>query len=130
MGINTSLFNVPFERKQTQKVNNKETQSLSIEQISQMQLEKFAKRNMALDIYSEILGCTIWLCSNQEMVKQVKTDDPEAITYTVDEIMNLIRLTPDPEELRRIHNAKEVFVDSKIVDSRLGNEESKGKAGN
>lgn len=124
MGINTSLFNVPFERKQTQKVNNK-AQSLFIEQISQMLLEQFAKRNMALEIYSEILGCELWLCSNEKMANQIKNDDPNAIIYTVDEIMNLIKLKPNPEELRRIHDVKEGFKNSKIIESN-----STGKEGN
>jgi len=102
----------------------------NLEQITSMKLTELAKRDIAIQIFSEILDCEIWLCSNEAMEIQIKKDDPAAITYTIDEIMNLIKLNPDPEELKRIHNAKEVFVDSKIVDSRLGNEESKGKAGN
>ena len=59
----------------------KETQSLSIEQISQMLLEEFAKRNMAVEIYSEILGRNIWLCSNEEMSLKVQEDNSKVRCY-------------------------------------------------
>ncbi len=59
------------------------------EEISAMDLVEFQKRNMALQIYSEYLNCEIWLCSNTGMQKQIKNDDPEAITYTVDELKNI-----------------------------------------
>ncbi len=95
--------------------------SFEIEGISRLTLFELSKRNIAVEVRSEILGCKIWLCSNQEMAKQVKTDDPEGVTYTVDELRHLLTLKVSPEELKRIHNAKEVFVDSKIVDSKLKN---------
>ena len=52
--------------------------------ISLLRLSELAKRNIAIEIYSEILGCTVWLCSNELMALQVKEDYPGAVTYTVD----------------------------------------------
>ena len=99
-----------------------EPQSLEIEGVSRLTLFELSKRDIAIQVYSGFLNCIIWLCSNEEMAAQIKRDDPEAITYSVDEIMNLIKLNPDPDGLRRIHNAKEVFMNSKIVDCSLDGE--------
>ncbi len=85
--------------------------------ISLLTLTELSKRNMAIEIYSEILGCYIWLCSNDKMVRDVKRDDPEAVTYTVDEIRHLIQLRP--EDIKRIHETKTVFPGSQVVDSQL-----------
>jgi len=54
----------------------------------------------------------------------VKNDDPSAVTYTVTEVMQLLNLDPDSEKLRRIHAAKEVFNNSKIVNINLKTEDS------
>jgi hypothetical protein len=84
-----------------------------------LRLSELAKRNIALKIYSEVLGSEIWLCSSEEMAAQLRQDDPEAVTYTVDELRKLYKLQPFPEDLRGIHNAKTIFPGSKIIDSRL-----------
>lgn len=88
---------------------------------SKLLLSEFGKRNIALQIYSEYLSCEVWLCSNTGMQKQIKNDDPKAITYTVDELRHLIKLNPNPDELRGIHYAKEIFHKSKIINSVLRN---------
>lgn len=90
--------------------------------VPEISLTEFARCNIALKIYSSVLNCHVWFCSDEEIANQVRRDGPESSTYTVDEIMNLIKLKPNPDELRRIHNAKEVFVDSKIVDCSLDGE--------
>ncbi|MDA2921090.1 hypothetical protein MYX76_16635 [Desulfobacterota bacterium AH_259_B03_O07] len=100
-----------------------QTPSFDIEGISRLTLFELSKRNMAIEIHSEFLGCNVWLCSNEGMVKHVKGDDPKGVCYTIDELRELIRLHPTPEEIEGIHNAKSVFKDSKIVDSRLKKEE-------
>lgn len=79
----------------------------------------FSKRNIAIKIYSEILDCELWLCSTESMESQIKQDDPSAITYTTGEMKRLIELNLTPEELQNIHNGKNVFNSSKIVDSML-----------
>lgn len=73
---------------------------------------------MAIRVYSDILGRDVWLCSNKAIAQKVEADDPEAITYTVAEMRQLIKLNPGPEDLKNMHNAKVVFPGSKIVDSR------------
>lgn len=88
----------------------------SPDQISQWRLSQLAKRNMAIQIYSELLGCSFWLCSNETMALQIKEDDPEAITYTADEMRELIRLNPTPEDIRCIHNVKTVFNGSRMAE--------------
>ena len=88
--------------------------------ISLLRLSELAKRNMAIEIYSELLGCSFWFCSNELMALQVKDDYPDAVTYTVDEIRELIKLQPSPEELRAINNVKRVFKESKIDKPKVG----------
>ena len=90
--------------------------------LNKMSISKFSELKMAFQVYSEVLKCEVWFCSNDAMAKQIMNDDPEAITYTVDEIMNLIKLNPNPAELTKIHQAKEVFRGSRIIDSELRNE--------
>jgi hypothetical protein len=89
------------------------------ERILGLRLPELAKRNIALKIYSEVLGCEVWLSSNEQMASPVKGDDPVAVTYTVDELRNLYKLQPSPEELRAIHDTKDIFEGSEIVDSNL-----------
>ncbi|MCH7536117.1 MAG: hypothetical protein IH948_10335 [Bacteroidetes bacterium] len=92
---------------------------LTIDDIQNIKLSDFAKLDCAIQIYSEFLGSEIWLCSNEEMVKEIKTDDHEAVTYTIEEMKHLLTLKVSPEEIRRIHYAKNVFNGSKIVDCSL-----------
>lgn len=75
-------------------------------EIPLLTLYKFEKRDMAVEIYSEVVGCTLWLCSNEEMVAQIKEDAPGAVCYTVSELRHLINLKPGPESLKKIHEAK------------------------
>lgn len=82
--------------------------------VSLLTLSQLAKRNMAIEIYSEILGCEIWVCSNEKIETQVKEDDPEAVCYTASEMIKLLRLNPTPEDIKRIHEAKSVFNGSRI----------------
>ena len=89
----------------------------TLDQVSLWTLSQLAKRNMAIEIYSEILDREVWLCSNELMVLQVKEDYPDAVTYTVDEMRELIRLNPTPEDIKRIYDAKSVLERSRIVDS-------------
>jgi len=101
-----------------QERNSKTEPLLKLEQILGMTFSKFAEGDIALQIFSEVLNCELWFCSNREMESQVKQDDPEAITYTVDEMRELIRLIkPTPEDLNSIHEAKTVFNGSRIVGS-------------
>ncbi|MGE5444252.1 MAG: hypothetical protein ACM3SR_06550 [Ignavibacteriales bacterium] len=81
--------------------------------ISLLRLSELAKRNIATKIYSEVLGCHIWLCGNEQMAAQLST------VYTANEMKRLMSLNPDPQGLRNIHIAKTIFPGSKVVDSKL-----------
>jgi len=99
----------------------KEETPFSVECILGITLAEFARRDIAVEIYSDFLQCNLWLCSNTEMATQMKRDDPQATTYTLDELREIIYLRPKPEELNVIHDAKLVFPNSKIIDSKLNN---------
>lgn len=122
MPIREWLFEVPEKEKK------EEEQPQSSFDIAYMKLSELAKRDMAIEIRSEILDCRIWLCSNEEMVSQIRKDDPEAITYTVEELRELIRLNPTPDDIKRIHDAKSVFKRAKITDSKLKGSSDEGHA--
>ena len=86
--------------------------------IKSMSLETFKERDMAFPVYSEFHKCKVWFCSNDAMAKQVMNDDPEAITYTADELVRLLKHNPSPEELNSIHNVKRIFKESRIIESK------------
>ena len=88
---------------------------VSIEQILGMTLSEFARLDTAIQIFSKVLDCEIWLCPTDSIAFPIKQDDPEAVTYTVEELRVLIRLNPTPDDLKRINSVKIVFNNSKIV---------------
>ena len=77
----------------------------------------FKERDLAFQVYSEVLKCKVWFCSNDAMAKQVMNDDPEAITYTADELTRLLKHNPTPEGLNSINNVKKVLKQSVIIES-------------
>jgi len=95
---------------------------ISIDSITNLRLSEFARRDIAVEIYSEYLGGTLWLCSNDDMVLQINRDDPEKICYTVEEIYLLLKLKPSVESLKKIHEAKTVFPNSKLKEIIEDNE--------
>jgi len=95
---------------------------LTLESIHLLTLSEFKNSEFAVKVFSSVLNCHVWFCPDEQMVEEILEDDPTSTTYTVDEIMNLIKLKPDPEQLRRIHDAKEVFTGSKLTDCNLNGE--------
>ena len=77
----------------------------------------FKERDLAFQVYSEVLKCKVWFCSNDAMAKQIMNDDPEAITYTADELTRLLKHNPSPEGLNSINNVKKVLKQSVIIES-------------
>ncbi|HEX3036724.1 MAG TPA: hypothetical protein VHT73_16660 [Thermodesulfobacteriota bacterium] len=100
--------------KQESKKKRQPEPEFTLENIASVRLSELARRDIALLIHSDVLGCEVWFCSNEKMVSQVKEDNPEAVTYTVSEIRELIKLNPTPEELKSIHSVKSVFSGSKV----------------
>ena len=83
--------------------------------IPNIKISEFKKRNIAVEVYSEILNENVWFCSNEEMVKQILEDDSNAVCYTANELQKLIELNPSKDFLKKIHDTKTVFDDSTIV---------------
>ena len=92
----------------------KEDTPLTVECIPGITLTEFARRDIAVEIYSDFLQCNLWLCSNNEMATQLKKDAPEQVCYTLDELRHLISLNPDPKSLQKINSAKSVFPGSTL----------------
>jgi len=85
-------------------------------------LSKFAKRDLAVEIYSNTLDCTIWLCSNNSMVRQIQQDNPGSICYTAQELKKLIKMNTGPHDLKSIHDAKKAFPGSTIIKTKTKEE--------
>jgi hypothetical protein len=66
----------------------------------------------AVKIYSELLHEEIWLVASKEVREQIADD---LVAYLPGEIKHLTRINPSLEELRKIHDCKKLFPDSRIV---------------
>ncbi len=95
----------------------KEETPLTVESIPGITLAEFARRDIAVEIYSDFLQCNLWLCSNNEMAAQIRRDAPEQVCYTLEELKCLLQLKPSPDSLIKIHEAKTSFPGSTIKDS-------------
>lgn len=91
----------------------------TLEQILRMGLSELTSHDIGIRVFSEVLGCEVWLCSNEEMAYQIRQDSPRAVVYTADELRKFKKLEPSPDDLRAIHSTKAVFDKANIVDSRL-----------
>jgi len=78
-------------------------------------LSEFKDCDFVLKVFSSVLNCHVWFCSNEGMVKQILEDDRTATAYTMDELIKLIELNPSKKFLKKIHDTKTVFDDSTIV---------------
>lgn len=91
--------------------------ALTAECLPGIKLSEFERRDIAVEIYSEVLGCELWLCSNKYIAAQIREDAPGAVCYTVKELRHLLGLNPSPESLKTIHEAKAVFPGSTIEET-------------
>lgn len=91
--------------------------ALTGEYLPGIKLSEFERRDIAVEVFSEILQQTIWLCSDMGMVSQVKNDSPGAVCYTVDELRSLNKLNTSAKNLKRINEAKAVFPGSTVIKS-------------
>ena len=82
---------------------------LQAENIINLSLAEFSRRNIAIEIYSEVLKCNVWLCSDENMKAQIERDDPDQMCYTARELWQIVKLNPTPESLQKINEAKEEF---------------------
>lgn len=84
-------------------------------QILQLKLSDLVNKEIAIKIHSEVLNCDVWFCGNEKIASLVKEEDPQAVIYSIKELIKLLELEPDVEEIRAIHNIKAVFPSSKII---------------
>lgn len=89
----------------------------TLDHISNMRFSELERRNIAVQIFSEILGCTVWLCGNNKLADKIRRDSSDAVVYTTAEFRCLIDMNPGPEALKEIHAAKQTFPGSTIVET-------------
>lgn len=100
-----------------------------IESIPFIPLSELSERNMAIEVYSEVLKCKVWFCSNNDMVSRVRNDIPDAICYTVKDIRNLLTFNATTEMLKRIHSIKKVFPYAEITEAANKDYKQVGETG-
>lgn len=72
-----------------------------------MTLDDFANADMAIKVYSEVLGKEIYFVSNERIADKIK--DEGLVSYLPDELKNIIKDRPKAEQLIKINIAKEIF---------------------
>lgn len=90
----------------------------TVENVCGITINEFKKRTLGIEIFSEVLNENVWFCSDEGMAEQIQNDDPGAVCYTADELSELIDLDPSEDFLKKIHNAKSVFEDSRIIKTK------------
>jgi len=89
--------------------NEKKEYKENLIPLNEMKIKDFAKRSMAIQIFSKTFDEEIWFCSNEEMANKIREDDPESICYTADELIHLNNLNLDKSGIRKLHNLKKTF---------------------
>lgn len=84
-------------------------------QILQLKLSDLVNKEIAIKVHSEVLNCDVWFCGTEKIASLVKEEDPQAVIYSIKELIKLLELEPDVEEIRAIHNIKAIFPSSKII---------------
>jgi len=90
-------------------------EEIALDLIPNISLAEFRKRNMGVPVYSKHLKEKVWFCSNDKIANQIKNDDIYSVTYTVDELVNILHLQTDIQSLKSIHDAKKCFRNSEVV---------------
>ena len=109
------------------KLNGKDTRTIEekvgkiknrlLSELPDIDIKEFSKRNIAVEIYSDVLKSSVWLCSDNEMADQIQHDASEnVVCYVASELQKLIELNPRKDFLRKIHNTKTVFNYSKLIE--------------
>lgn len=91
-----------------------ETLIRKLESIINMKLSDFKHTDYAIEIYSDILKCNIWFCSNEVMKLQVLEYDPDAVIYLPDELIETLTAVSN-DDIKKINDCKSVFSDSKLI---------------
>ena len=72
----------------------------------------FSCRQVAIKVYSELLGCNLWVVRDKEGIKALRGQGVKEAIYTQDEIKRLSNLGKD--FLNGLHRFKEVFSEGTI----------------
>ena len=91
----------------------------AISKVKELYTEALFKcdRRIAIKVYSEILGCNLWVVATEKDMNALRQQGVKEAIYTQDEIRELERLPK--EDLAGIHKVKEVFENSKVNQTKL-----------
>lgn len=78
--------------------------------LQNMPLETFIKTDLVVRVASNVLGEDILFVSDSEIAEGLKAEG--FVIYTADELKAIVKLNPDPETLKVIHEVKNVFLGS------------------
>lgn len=81
--------------------------------VEDITLDKFANSDMALKVKSDVLNETIYFASNEGVAGRLKKEG--FVVYTADELKVIAKKKPETNGLKVIHEIKQVFEGSKII---------------
>jgi len=84
-------------------------------EISQMTLEKFINSKMTIKLTSEKFKTFLWFCSTGTETHKIEKANPEAITFTGNELNLLLRLNPDDTFLENLLTIKRFLDRSGLI---------------
>ena len=77
------------------------------ERVAAMKLNDFARAGLIVEVWSEVLGADVVFVSDN--VPRSKLEGRPEVVYRAKELKKLVRLPPDPRELRTLQMVKEIF---------------------
>jgi hypothetical protein len=83
-------------------------------QIETMSLDAFSKSNLAVKIWSDLLGEEVYFCSDEKMVDKIKGEG--LVCYLPHELKYLVAVKPTKDVVRKVHEIKALFGGSEISD--------------
>lgn len=81
--------------------------------VENMNLEQFSKSRLAIKVESSILNEVICFAANENVATELRREG--FVCYTAKELQALIRKQFQPEELKKLHEIKEVFPGCNII---------------
>ena len=77
-------------------------------------------RNVAIKVYSELLGCHLWVVNTDQDMHTLRSQGIKEAIYTAGEIKKLKSMSKN--DLKAVHEVKRVFENSKIEEVTKHNE--------
>ena len=94
-------------------VNKPEEVTITHKQIREIDSEEFTNNKQAVKIYSNVLGGKLWVVSNENIKNKIAGDG--LTVYLPHEIKHFSKINATPNEIRKIHAIKAMFLGSNIV---------------